>query len=111
MSQKTNLNMDQGSTFNVVFNITDSNDNPLDLTIYTASAQMRKTYTSVNSYAFTVLTDNAGNLTLNMIANTTSSLLPGRYVYDIDIVDINKVVLRLTEGIITITPQVTKVIL
>ena len=43
-----------------------------------------------------------------MTANATANVVAGRYVYDVELVDGGGVVTRLLEGIVTVTPQVTK---
>jgi hypothetical protein len=43
-----------------------------------------------------------------MNAANTSSITAGRYVYDLEVTDTNNVISRLVEGIVTVTPQVTR---
>jgi len=43
-----------------------------------------------------------------MSANTTANVVAGRYVYDVELVDSGNVATRLIEGIVTVTPQVTR---
>ena len=45
---------------------------------------------------------------LSMSANTTNSIAAGRYVYDCELTDSNGIVSRLVEGIVTVTPGVTR---
>jgi hypothetical protein len=70
---------------------------------------MRKAYSSSNSTAFTVTANSAGIIAMSMSANTTGTLTAGRYVYDIELTaTANGNVTRMIEGIVTVTPQVTK---
>lgn len=110
MATKANIVIDQGSTFSVTFDLTDENGEPLDLTNYSAHSQMRKHYTSTNSISFNCVTNGSnGNLTLSLTANQTNSISAGRYVYDVELTDLtNNTVSRIIEGIVTITPQVTR---
>lgn len=108
MAQKVNIVIDQGATFNTSYTFTDENDDPIDFSAYTGAAQMRKTYTSSTSYAFSVSLGTVGNITLSMNAATTSSIAAGRYMYDLEVTDISGVTSRLVEGIVTVTPQVTR---
>lgn len=109
MAIKANIVIDQGTTFQTSINVTDENDDVVDLTGYSAAAQMRKHYTSSNSYAFTTSISPAlGIVTLSMIANTTNTIAPGRYMYDCELTDTNGAVSRLVEGIVTVTPGVTR---
>ena len=109
MAIKANLIIDQGADFTTTINVTDDDDNVIDLTGYSGTAQMRKHYTSVTSYSFTVTVySQTGEVTLGLSANTTNSITPGRYVYDCELLDGNGKTSRLIEGIVTITPQVTR---
>jgi thymidine phosphorylase len=109
MATKANLVIDQGSTFSVVLDLTDENGDVIPLEGYVATSQMRKWYTSLNPTAtFTTSVDaQKGEMTLSLTANQTSSIVAGRYVYDVEI-DQNGVVSRIVEGIVTVTPQATR---
>lgn len=107
MAVKTNIVIDQGTDFNSSFTFTDESDEPIDFTTYTANSQMRKSYTSSTAYTFNLNMTNNGIITLSMNAATTSSLSAGRYVYDLE-VESSGVRSRLVEGIVTVTPQVTR---
>jgi hypothetical protein len=108
MATKANIVIDQGTTFSTTINLTDDDDFPIDLTGYTGRSKMKKHYTSSNSHSFTVsLGGNTGVLTLALSANQTSNIVPGRYVYDVELVNASNVVSRIVEGIVTVTPEVT----
>jgi hypothetical protein len=108
MAQKVNIVIDQGTTFNTSFTFTTDNDDPIDFSTYTAASQMRKSYSSSTSYAFTVGLGNTGLITIGMNANTTSSITAGRYLYDLEVTDISGIKSRLVEGIVTVTPEITR---
>ena len=109
MAQKVNITIDQGSTFTTTYTIYGGDGAPLDLSVYTGAAQMRKAYSSSNSTAFTVTANSIGIIAMSMTANTTGTLTAGRYVYDIELTaTANGNVTRMIEGIVTVTPQVTK---
>ena len=109
MATKANLVVDQGSTYSVTLDLTDENGDVIPLGGYVANSQIRKWYTSLNPTAvFTTSIDAVnGELTLSLTANQTSAIVAGRYVYDVEI-DQNGVISRIVEGIVTVTPQVTK---
>ena len=109
MATKANLVIDQGSTFSTDLNLTDENGDPLLLSGYTANSQVRKWYTSTNASATftTSINVDSGVITLSLSANATSNLVAGRYVYDVEIND-GSAVSRVVEGIVTVTPQVTR---
>ena len=110
MATKANLVIDQGSTFSTDLNLTDENGDPLSLIGYSANSQVRKWYTSTNASAtFTTSVNTAtAIITLSLNANQTSNLDSGRYVYDVELIDSSNNVTRLMEGIVTITPEVSK---
>jgi hypothetical protein len=108
MAQKVNIVVDQGTTFNTSFTFTDESDTPIDFTSYTAASQMRKSYSSSTSHAFTVGLTSTGVITLGMSANTTTQITAGRYLYDLEVTDANGVRSRLVEGIVTVTPEITR---
>lgn len=109
MATKANLVIDQGSTFTTDLTMTDDSGNVIDLAGYVANSQMRKWYTSSNATATftTSINTTTGVITLSLTADQTSSLTSGRYVYDVEISD-GSVVSRIVEGIVTVTPQVTR---
>lgn len=107
MALKANLVVDQGTTFATSIEILDQNDEAIDVTGYTARGQIRKHYTSSNSVSFTTGLSN-GTLVISLTANQTANIVAGRYVYDVELIDLNGVVVRILEGIVTITPEVTR---
>ena len=109
MAIKANLIIDQGSDYTTTINVTDDDDNIVDLTYYTGVAHMRKHYTSIKYYTFNVTTNAYGEVTLSMSSNTTDCIPAGRYVYDCELTDTETgSKSRLVEGIVTVTPQVTR---
>ena len=108
------LFMEQGATFNASLTLNDVYGQPYDLTNYTATSQIRKSYYSVNPTAtFTVTSDVPINGTINLFLNAaaTANVSPGRYVYDVIIRDINNPefnTIRVLEGIVNVTPSVTR---
>jgi hypothetical protein len=107
MATKANIVIDQGSTFASSIDILDENDEPVVLTNYTARGQIRKHYSSTNSVSFTTTMSN-GSLVISLTANQTANIVSGRYVYDIELVDPSNTVIRILEGIVTVTPEVTR---
>lgn len=109
MAQKVNLVIDQGTTFTSSFLVNDDDGNAVDLSAYTARSQLRKHYTSSNSTSFTVTANSTGYVTLTLTANVTTSLSAGRYLYDVELITpATNAVTRIIEGMITVTPEVTR---
>ena len=109
MAIKANLLIDQGTTFSSTINITDVDGEIIDLSGYTGASQMRKHYSSSNSTAFSVtITAATGEVTLSLSSNQTANLTAGRYVYDVELTDSSNVISRVLEGIVTVSPNVTR---
>lgn len=107
----TNLYMEQGTSFSTTITLDDVYGNVYDLIGYTASSQMRKSYYSSNATAtFTSSIDtNKGTITLTLPSATTANIAAGRYVYDTIIQNTaNNVVTRILEGIVDVSPRVTR---
>lgn len=112
MATKANITVDQGTSFTTQIDLTDENDDPIDLSAYTATAEIRRWYSSVDAAA-TFSTDTgpntaAGIVTLSLTANQTSNLEYGRYVYDVQVADASNTITRILEGIVTVSPRVTR---
>jgi hypothetical protein len=109
MAQKVNIIIDQGTTFNTDFSFVDDNDDPIDFSSYTGASQIRKSAASSTAFSFTVSLGNNGIISLSMNAATTSSITAGRYLYDLEIQNTSSnTVSRLVEGIVTVTPEITR---
>jgi len=112
MATKANISIDQGTTFSTQIDLTDENDDPIDLSAYTANGQVRRWYSSSDPSATFVANTGtntaAGILTLSLSANQTSNLEYGRYVYDVKLTDASNTITRIVEGIVTVTPRVTR---
>jgi len=108
MATKANLIIDQGSSFSTSIALTDNDGVALNLTGYTGAAQIRKHYTSSTAVTFTVTIDEPnGEVLLSLTSTQTAAIAAGRYVYDVELT-IGSLVSRVIEGIITVTPEVTK---
>lgn len=110
MATKANLVIDQGSTYSTTLTLTDEDGDALDLTNNIAQAQIRKSYSSLTYTSFTASVNvAAGEVLLSLTAAETANMVAGRYVYDVELTDtIANSVTRIVEGIVTVTPQVTR---
>jgi len=108
MSTKVNLLIDQGADFATTINLNDETGAAIDLSTYTGRSQIRKHYTSSNSVSIDIATTNTGIITLSLSAAATANIVAGRYVYDVELVDQSNAVSRIVEGIVTVTPNVTR---
>jgi hypothetical protein len=107
MAQRIDITMDQGATFEFSFNVNDANGSVLDLSNYTARAELRRHYTSTNSVSFSANIE-ANTIFLRLTSNQTSNIVSGRYVYDCEIVDDDGLVTRAIEGVLNVSPEVTR---
>jgi hypothetical protein len=108
MAQKVNIVIDQGTTFYTEFAFVDVNNDPINFTTYTGASQMRKSVSSSTAFDFTVGLGNNGIISLSMNSATTSSITAGRYLYDLEVKDPSDVKSRLVEGIVVVTPEITR---
>lgn len=105
------LNLDQGTTFETTLSLTNDDATTINVTNYTFNSQIRKSFYSSNAVAnITVSIVDApnGNVKLAMTPANTANIKAGRYLYDVLMTDSTGVKTRVIEGIITITPRVTR---
>jgi len=112
VSSRADIVIEQGTDFSLTLNLMDDNGDIVPLAGYSPAATMRRWYTSRTSHSFGVTTDpSAGTITLTMPATETALLGSGRHVYDVELTDIAaNVVTRVLEGIVTVSPSVTKTV-
>lgn len=110
MAQISNIYIDQGCDFSITIDVTDAAGNVLDMTDYTAEAQIRKTYSSssVTSTFTTAINEVGGQVNVSLTSTQTSAIESGRYVYDVNITDPSGSTSRVVEGQAIITPGVTR---
>lgn len=105
------LTIDQGTTFSSVINLTNDDNSVINVANSTFSSEIRKSYYSTNVTAvITVTKEDAANgvVRLTIPAANTANIKAGRYLYDLKMVDGSNTAIRVIEGIVTITPQVTR---
>lgn len=109
MAIKANLIIDQGASYSTSLTLVNDQGETANLVGYSANSQLRKTFTSSNSHTFTASVDTSLSIiTLALNANQTANIAAGRYVYDVFLTDSSGVVSRIVEGIVTVTPRVTR---
>jgi len=112
MAAYVELYMDQGTTFRNVINLTDDLTNSyINVSGYQVRSQMRRSYYSANATANLVctITDSAnGEISITLAAANTSNIKAGRYLFDLETVDRSNITVRVLEGIITVTPEITR---
>lgn len=112
MASYANLSADQGADFQVSVEIEDSNGDLLNLTGYTVSGQIRRTYKSTNYVSFNIsqsANPALGSISIQLTDEQTKNMKAGRYVYDVYAINtIAEKTIKVLEGIIEIIPSVTK---
>ena len=109
MATRLNIIIDQGTDFSTTVNLTDSSGTNLNLVGFSAASQIRKTHSSSNSTAFTAsITTSNSTLTLALNNAVTAAMTPGRYVWDAELTASDGTKSRILEGMVTVTPEVTK---
>ena len=108
------LFLEQGASFNTTITLDDVYGNSYNLSNYSAASQIRKSYYSSNATATFIaeVISVSGSIVLSLDAPTTSNIYPGRYVYDVIIYsndDAANNTIRVLEGIINVTPRVSRV--
>lgn len=106
------LTIDQGATFTSTINLTNDDNSAMNLANSIFTCQIRKSYYSSNVTANVIATvEDAANglIRLSVDAANTANIKPGRYLYDLKMVDTEaNTYVRVIEGIVTVTPQVTR---
>ena len=110
MARISNIFIDQGADFTTTVTVTDSNGDAVSLVGYSAAAQIRKSYSSSTSTAFTTSISNAsgGEITITLSDTQTTALEAGRYLYDVLITASGGDKTRVVEGQVTVNPSVTR---
>jgi hypothetical protein len=110
MAYRYDLKIDQGAT--LVLEIECHNDlgQPMDLTGYTAQAQVRYRHSDAGPAAVfsATLNETPGLVSLSLGAAQTAALAKPFGVWDCELTGPGGVVQRLAEGKVTISPEVTR---
>lgn len=110
MASVANLYIDQGSDFSAIITLKNQDGTIINLTGYTVVSQFRKSYQSSSYTAFTATLHDAvaGKIRLQLPAASSSAVAAGRYLYDIEITNNAGERKRALEGIVLITPEITR---
>lgn len=113
MAEYIELYIDQGSDFSTSITINDDNTNlPQNLYGYTVTSSLRRSLLSPNAAANLTchVYDSAnGEILIMMPAANTAALRPGTYLFDVKTQNgLSQSSNRLIEGVIFVTPSITK---
>ncbi len=110
MATISNLFVDAGADYSNIITVAASNGQALNLTGYSVASQIRKSYQSSTVYNFvsSVYDATTGKIRLQL-SNAQSSAIPaGRWLYDVEITSPSGTKTRVIEGIVTVTPEITR---
>lgn len=110
MATISNLYIDQGSDFSAIVTLKNQDGTPINLTGFTLKSQLRKSYQSSSAVDFNVSIYNAseGKIKMQLPASSSSGLIAGRYLYDVEITSPTNERKRALEGIVVLTPEITR---
>ncbi len=111
MAAYSEITIEQGANLTSTITVNDTQGDAVNLTTYSASSQLRKSYysSSANTLTATITGNANGQITLSMTAANTSNLTPGRYVFDLIITNsTDNSVTRVIEGTAIVLPSVTR---
>jgi Na+/H+ antiporter NhaB len=112
MAIYANIPIDQGSSFSSVITVNGADGLAFNLTGYTVRGQIRKSYAATTYTAFNCAVQSGvvGKIQITLTAAQTAALKPGRYLYDIEIVETSSgAITRVVEGQVDVSPRVTRV--
>tara|TARA_R110000822_G_scaffold130735_3_gene267387 strand:- start:4192 stop:4545 length:354 start_codon:yes stop_codon:yes gene_type:complete len=117
MAQYEEFSIDQGADVAVEIHCVNKDNSAKDLTGFSVSSKLKKTYAS-DSAETTLFTSivatpaSDGILTISLTNTQTDTLKAGRYVYDVELLnldsDSNTIIERVLEGRVQVTPSVTR---
>jgi hypothetical protein len=105
------LDIDQGSDFTATLELENDDSTPMNLVGFQVYSQFRKSYGSNIGYSFnaTISETNNSVVVLSLPGTVSSTIRPGRYLYDVEIISQTGIKTRVVEGILTINPEITRI--
>lgn len=108
MTARANIYIDQGADFNVSIELYDDQDYPLDTTDCEFYSSISKLYSSTPIASF-ITGKHTGSVDLSMYANTSADLDPGKYNYDVLMINGNGDRFKIIEGLAFVTSTITRI--
>ena len=103
-----NMVIPQGTDFQEVYQSSESDGTPTNLTSYTAFSKLKKHPSSLSAYDFNIgISSEAGQIAIGMTSGLTVSIKPGRYFYDVFIKSPVGKVTRLVQGQVEVTAGIS----
>lgn len=111
MAAYAELTLDQGTTFAATLDLTNDDGTAINVANNSFQSHIRKSYysnTLIANLTISVVDAANGSIVLGLDSANTANIRAGRYLYDLKMTSNTGTVNRILEGIITVTPQVTK---
>ena len=110
MATVRNIYIDQGSKFSVPVDLSNADGTPTNLTGFTFRSELKRSYYSLTGVSISAVseTPTSGQIILSLTSAQSLALKPGRYVYDVVMIDDEDEETRVVEGIVTVNPAVSK---
>jgi len=104
------IQVEQFATFSTTINVEDTTGAALNLFGYSVNSSIRRSYFSETSTDFDAFVSGVSNgeITIAMTSANTANLTPGRSLYDVVITAPSGTKTRVVEGIVNISPGVTR---
>ena len=107
----SNLVLHTGVDFEQIFELTNDDNTPLNLTGYTISSQIKKSRSSSSSVVFTCTFVNqptSGNVRIELSSAQTTEIKPGIYQYDLILTSPQGIKTKAVEGEVFVKRSVTR---
>jgi hypothetical protein len=115
MAASYDITIDQGATFSFTFTFKDANDDRVDLTDYAAKMQIREYHSSASPVLTLTTEDDSielggvlGTVKITMSSEVTRDIFIDSGVYDIELYSPIFTTIRMLQGKITVSPEVTR---
>lgn len=108
MGSRANIYIDQGADFRISIELFDEDDQDLPIAGYNFYADMKKMYSTKRAAEFEIQKAN-NDITLVMSSDVTSTLIPGKYEYDVLMRKPTGEVSKIVEGLAFVIPTITEV--
>lgn len=108
LPQNYDLVMYKGDYFSLYVTVKDTNGNPVNISTRIPKAALKYNYEDQSpTYFDCVLTGTTGQILLSMPSATTATLLPGSYIYDLQLTDSTGKTRTFLTGDVTVYNEVT----
>lgn len=108
MTARANIYIDRAADFNVEISIFDEDEDPLLITTCDFYADIRKIYSSTSIGSFGIQ-KNTTTINLYLSANNTVDFEPGKYQYDVLMVNAGGETFKILEGLAFVTSTITRI--